>query len=223
MGILSFSLKNLHKKMVSHYGKDRLYSTLEAIPQHPDLGKQVLPPSDKQVVPDPGKQIIVYNGEIEPVSEENSYAERAIDDQAPPRQQRRWKKKLTFVLLIIILAAVLGGVFGSRSRHSSASSKPFSNSNETLLFSTTSQRKIAAVSFVTHSVNNTRLYFQNNEGQMMEAADSADNVTWSIKSLGFDAKNNSAVAAAVSRPNFPFVSDAFPHGYEFMLTFVLFF
>lgn len=208
--------------MVSRDGKDRLHSTLEIIPQPADLGKQVLPPSDKQVVPDPGKQKVVNSGEIEPFVEEKFHAEQTIDDQKSFRQQRKWKKKISLVLLIITLTAVLGGVFGSRRRHSSSSSKPFSNSNETLLFSTTSQRKIAAVSFVIHSVNNTRLYFQNEKGQMMEAANSANNVSWNIENVGFDAKNNSAIAAAVSRPNFPLVSDSFLYVREFVLIFDLF-
>ena len=69
------------------------------------------------------------------------------------------------------------------------------------------QRNIAALSFISDSVNNTRVYFQDDVGQIMEAANSADNTTWSINSNGIRRKNGSAIAAAVSRPDFPLMSN----------------
>lgn len=103
--------------------------------------------------------------------------------------------------LIAILVAVLGGVLGSRHKRSATASLTSpSNSSATFPSATPPQRNIAALSFTSESVNNTRV------GQIMEAANSADHMAWSINRTGFGGKNGSAIAAAVSRPAFPLVS-----------------
>lgn len=99
--------------------------------------------------------------------------------------------------LVIILVVVLGGIFGSRHKPSSISS------------TLTIQRNIAAVSFASNSVNNTRVYYQDDMGRIMEAASSANNANWTDNPIGSTGKNSSALAAAVSRPGFLLVSDLY--------------
>jgi hypothetical protein len=96
-------------------------------------------------------------------------------------------------LLVLIVAAVVGGVLGSKAKRNSSPS------------TTASKRMIAALSFVSSDVNQTRVYYQDNTGILIEAATSADSSTWTNKALNFSAVNGSAMAAAVSRPGFPLV------------------
>ena len=201
---------------------DRAYSTLEAIPQQhvdqtyrhqkplpTDPGKQVAPESGKQVTLDDGKQHIGDSIGIEVAAKEDFYAHDLGGQHAEAYRpsRRKWMLFVGAVGLIAILAAVLGGVIGSRHKSSATASLTGSlNSSATPPPTTPPQRNIAAISFASKSVNNSRVYFQDNVGQIMEAANSADNGTWSIKKTGIGAKNGSAIAAAVSRPGFPLVS-----------------
>ena len=129
----------------------------------------------------------------------------------PSRRKRKWILRVGVVgLIAVVLAAVLGGVLGSRHR-SSATLLPSPPSNSSVIYPSAAppQRNIAALSFALNSVNNTRVYFQDNAGQIMEAANPAANTTWSINKIGIGGKNGSAIAAAVSRPDFPLVSQLF--------------
>ena len=182
-----------------------MYSTLEAIPQESDLGKQV--------VEDDGKQKVVNSGEIEPVAIEKFYAQHEANEQHRPRQRLRWREIALISVLgsLVILAVVIGGVLGSRSRHT--------DSGKEMMNPPSQNRNIAALSFVSDSINNTRIYFQDDGGQIMEAVNpttKGNNVSWSVNGLGFNATNGSAFAAAVSRPGFPFVSHVL-HVLEFVL------
>ena len=205
--------------MADRVDKDRIYSTLEAISQqhtnqtspepisqHVDLGKQVFPDSDLQTV--------VNHRDIEPVAQKNLNAKIAVDDQVLSRQ--RWRRKIIIIcisaVLILILVGILGGVLGSRSRHSRSAttlSTPRSNSTPSAPPPISPQRNIAALSFASESVNKTRVYFQDDVGQIMEAANFENNTSWSTRGIGFIAKNGSAIAAAVSRKGFPLVRHAF--------------
>ncbi|KAI9697603.1 MAG: hypothetical protein M1836_004553 [Candelina mexicana] len=118
------------------------------------------------------------------------------------------------VLVIVIVGAVIGGIEGSKSRRTrTASSLPTSTGpsypSTTSPSPTASRRSIAALSFVSSSVNNTRVYFQDNTGQLVEAAKSLENTAWSINGTGIGAKNGSAIAAAVSQPSFPLAISIF--------------
>jgi hypothetical protein len=199
-----------------------VYSNLEAV--HPEY--QLPSDAGKQVVQDNGKQLATNNGEIEVVAKDDFFAQEIGAHQVPaPRaSRRRW---LIFggvvIALVIILAAVIGGVFGSRkSSHfvtasttptnsppssSPPSNSPPSNSPPSNSSATTIpvQRNIAAVSYLSNSVDNTRVYYQDDLGQLMESANSGNNASWSSGGTGIFAMNGSAIAAAVSRPNFPLV------------------
>ena len=183
-----------------------------------DDGKQVDSGNGKQVVLDDSKQVVLDDGEQGSVDryqfEKFTRWDPDIHDvnsHSTP-SHNSWKSKRLLligagaILLIIILAAVLGGVLGSRHK-SSSTTAPTSPSN----LSASSppaippQRNIAALSFTTNFVNNTRLYFQDDAGQITEAGNSETNTIWSIKGTGIDGKNGSAIAAAVSRPGFPLV------------------
>lgn len=121
-----------------------------------------------------------------------------------------WRKLFFFTGLtaVITTAAVLAGVFGSRRSHAKSSSPALNSAtgfNITFpLDAVVSPRNIAAVSYTLQSTNNTSLYFQDNEGQLWEAANNGS--SWSNRELGFTVANGSALAAAVSNPSYPFVN-----------------
>lgn len=195
-------------------GRDGPYSALEVVPHQfvhqmnqqdipppppPDLGKQIVPLEEKQVSLDDGKECMVKCG---------------IDHHV---NFRRPSKKNQIMLggvvgLIVIIAVALGLVFGLRHKRSGTVSVTSSPNSSAVPApapprnSSPPQRNIAALSFASESVNNTRVYFQDNVGQIMEAANTANDTKWSINGTGVIGKNGSAIAAAVSRPEFPLVS-----------------
>ena len=196
-------------------GRDGPYSALEVVPHQcvhqmnqqdeplpPDLGKQVVPLEEKQVYQDDGKQHMVKNS-----SDHHVQFHRLL---------RRNRILLGGALgLIVIIALVLGLVFGLKNKRSGTTlvTSPSNSSaipapTPPISSSPTSppQRNIAALSFAAESVNNTRVYFQDNVGQIMEAANSAEDTKWSVNGTGIIGKNGTAIAAAVSRPAYPLVS-----------------
>ena len=190
-------------------GRNGPYSALEVVPHQyvhqtnqqdipppPDLGKQVVPLEEKQVSLDDGKQHV-----------EKYWGDHHVNTHRPSRKTRILL--VGAVALTVIIALVLGLVFGLRHKRSGTTSViSSSNSSAVPISSPTSppQRNIAALSFASESVNNTRVYFQDNVGQIMEAANTANDTKWSINGTGIIGKNGSAIAAAVSRPEFPLVS-----------------
>ena len=208
-------------------GRDRAHSTLEVVSnQHMNQPSQQKNPLStdlgKQVVSHEGKQVFLNDDGPEPVAEKASYAHNDgdPDDQGHRSGGPSRKKWVLFggvVGLIIVLAVVLGSVFGSRHKRSATNSfiNPSNSSAHSSPAPTSSpptpllQHNLAALSFASNSVNNTRVYFQDNVGQIVEAANSADNTTWTIDGTGIIGKNGSAIAAAVSRTGFPLVSHAF--------------
>ena len=141
---------------------------------------------------------------LEAVPKPNKTLE-AVPHQVHQPSRRKWIRFVGAVgLIAVVLAAVLRGVLGSRHKSpATVSPSPPSNSSVISPSARPPQRKIAALSFALNSVNNTRIYFQDNAGQTMEAANSAANTTWNINKTGIAGKNGSAIAAAVSRPDFP--------------------
>ncbi len=197
-------------------GGDQAYSTLEAVPHQPvyqTYRQEKRLPTDlgKQVASDDRKQYIVVGGGVNGVNGDfyaHDIGGHHVQVHQPSR--RKWILFVGAVGLIAILAAVLGGVFGLRDTSSATvSPKRLSNSSAVSPSARPPQRNIAALSFSLNSVNNTRIYFQDDVGQIMEAATSAANTTWSINRTGIGGKNGSAIAAAVSRPDFPPVSQVF--------------
>ena len=198
--------------------RDGPYSALEVVPHQyvdqmnqkdvppppPDLGKQVAPLEEKHVVPLEEKQVSLDDGKQYVVK---YWGDHHVDFHRPSRKIRILLGGA--VGLIVIIALVLGLVLGLRHKHSGTiSENSSSNSSAVPAPAPTSppQRNIAAVSFASGSVNTTRVYFQDNVGQIMEAANTANDTTWNINGTGIVGKNGSAIAAAVSRPEFPLVS-----------------
>jgi hypothetical protein len=196
---------------------DGNFSTLEVVnpeytplrsdkAQHIDSGKQV-------VAPDGGKQVIQqpYSDGIDastdhqhPTAGQNFGGLEVYEKK--PRRNRKWLLIGGAVLLLVILGAVLGGVLGSRkSSKSSTASASASASSTPASSNATLSHKIAAVAFEKNKVNATRVYYQENDGTLMEAASSASNTTWGFTKIGTPEKKDSALAAAVSRPGFPLV------------------
>ncbi|PQE05189.1 hypothetical protein CJF30_00010143 [Rutstroemia sp. NJR-2017a BBW] len=143
-------------------------------------------------------------------------------------KQRRWLiiGGVMMFILLIILSSVLGVLRKSKTHTSSSPSSSTSststsspvneNPSTTALAlatasSTTSStkivtptaipiRNIAAISYV----NTTRLYYQDNSGQLIEAmtstSSSSTTSTWTTNRLNYTAKNGSNIAAAVTKP-----------------------
>lgn len=180
---------------------DEGYSTLEPLSQQrEDPGKQVIPEYDSRPALSDGR------GELD--TKNDKYLQEINGRRFPAQRFNKWKWILGGGVtgLVVILAAVLGGILGSRHKHSSrdTSNGPSNSSNESSSALPT-QRNIAAVSFTSKHINNTRVYFQDKSGQIIEARNSADNTTWSTHKTRIRGKNESAIAAAVSRPGFPLV------------------
>jgi hypothetical protein len=136
---------------------------------------------------------------------EQQYQDLPVYQKQNIRRSRKWLWIGGVGLLVVILAAVLGGVLGSR-KSKSSSTAPTSVSNTTTASTTPQQRHIAAAAFVSNKINNTRVYYQTDDGTLIEAANSASNTTWGFTSIANLEKTDSNLAAAVSRPGFPLVS-----------------
>lgn len=180
-----------------------------------------------QVVPDSGIQVKFQRVGLEVVANDQ-YSELCPDSDPvnlngqhlqSPRSRRLSRKWLFFggvAILLIVVAAVLGGVLGTRanskSPSASSSTTPSSSSLSSNISSTMnadspvqSRHNLAALSFALDSVDTTRVYYQDNAGEIVEAASSTKHSEWIHKNLGFFAKNGSAIGAAVSRPGFMLV------------------
>lgn len=207
--------------MDSRSGQD--HSTLEPVTNQylphrnsfsENLGMQVEFVDGKQVTFQKTGLEVDFQDQDPPQYPANSDAQQNL----PPQPRRKWLLYGGIAAILIVVAAVLGGVLGSR-----ANKKSPSESSSTLLPSTSSnapspfpssnaintiqtQRKLAAVSYAVDSVDNTRIYYQDNAGEIVEAANSAKTNTWTQTKLGFFAKNGSTIGAAVSRPGFTLVS-----------------
>lgn len=209
--------------------RDHDHSTLEPVTNQ--LFTHRDPLSDNpgmQVVCDNGKQVNFQKTALEVVVQDqgshqllpNSDAQSDVSPPlTPPQRRRKWLLYGGIAAIFIVVAAVLGGVFGSRTNKKSSPESNGTSSTSTSLdaaspFPTSSgiatgqsQRKLAAVSYAQNSVDNTRIYFQDNAGEIVEVANSAkDKSTWTNIKLGFFPKNGSAIGAAVSRPGFTHVS-----------------
>ncbi|MCJ1429008.1 hypothetical protein MMC29_006921 [Sticta canariensis] len=203
--------------------RDEVHSTLEPVPQQSryqaeqrnplpsDPGKQIALDPGKQIAIDGGKQCIENdNGGLE-VAPQNDFDRQNTQVHHVLAQRLSAKTKggmIGLILLIIlgvliILGAILGGLLGSRRDKGSetASSTSLSNSSAPSPSVTPTQRKIAAVSFIPQlsgSNYTSRVYFQDDEGQIMEAQGYDHNATWLVNKIGIGGKKGSAIAAAVS-------------------------
>lgn len=192
-------------------------STLEAVRQqsrYPEAKQWKPLPSapGNQVTLDGGTQRIGDDGDLEvaPKKDVDRHLIRVPHVLAQRLSARRLIILCGMIGLILVIGAVLGGVLGSRHKSSvTASATSFSNSSATSPSVTPTPRNIAAVSFASNSINMTRVYFQDDVGQIMEASNSESNTTWSINKTGIRGKNGSVIAAAVSRPSLPLVSPVF--------------
>ncbi|MCJ1425452.1 hypothetical protein MMC29_003351 [Sticta canariensis] len=194
-------------------GRDQAHSTLEAVSQQRlpfDQETQLVVDGGKQLALDGGKQWIgnEVNGELEVASQKNIDRQNAqvhhVLTQRPSARRRIMLGGIIGLILLIILGAVLGGVLGSRHQSSVTASSTSPSSSFTPSPSVTpTQRNVAAVSFTSHSTNTSRVYFQNDEGQIVEASSFEPNLTWNISKIGTGGKDGSAIAAAVSPPSLP--------------------
>ena len=200
-------------------GRDQTHSILEVVSQ------QRLPfDQERELAFDEGLQLALDDGNEWTGNKVNSGQEIAsqenIDRQntqfhqvlAKKPSARTWIKwgGISGLILLIILGSVLGGVLGARHQASvTASSTSPSSSSAPSPSVTPTQRNIAAVSFTSDSANTSRVYFQDNEGQIIEASSFEPDITWSISKIGIKGKNGSAIAAAVSLPSHPLVGPVF--------------
>lgn len=179
---------------------DQAYSTLEIVSQptriESEQWKYLSTDPGKQVIVDGGKQFVGDNVGLELALKEDFDTHKVHVHPVLPQRLLARRRIILYgtVGLTLILGAVLGGVLGSRSKTSAASSSV-----------TPIQRNIAAVSFTSNSANITQVYFQDDVGQIIEASNSQDNMTWTINKTGIGGKKGSVIAAAVSRPSLPLV------------------
>jgi hypothetical protein len=197
---------------------DQDYSLLEVANQRYTDGNPLPENSGMQVVPDCGKQINIDRTGLETVVNEHYTGNQVNIDRTgletvgkehytqPRRSRRKWRIIGGVAALIIVVAAVLGGVLGSMKKKRSPPRTSSTSSSSNASTTVRRQHNLAALSFPVNSVDNTRVYYQDNAGEIVEAASSAENRTWINTNLGFFAKNGSAIAAAVSRPGFARVS-----------------
>ncbi|MCJ1466166.1 hypothetical protein MMC07_004785 [Pseudocyphellaria aurata] len=163
-----------------------------------DTGKQVAPDGDKQFIEDRSEFGVAQKKDI---GRHKIPAHPILMQRLPAR-----RRLILYGIIgsILILGAVLGGVLGSRHQSSGTTSATSpSNSSATSSSAAPTQRNIAAVSFTSNSTNYTRVYFQDNAGQILEASSSEGNMMWTINQTGIHGKNGSVIAAAVSRPSLP--------------------
>lgn len=168
--------------------------------------------SGLQVVPDDGKQVNFEVAGLEVVTNDpspDSYSANLGDQHHQPRRPRQLRRRwLIFGAIcapLIIVTAILGGVLGWKANKKSSSSSSSSNANIPI------QRRhnLAALSFALNSVNNTLVYYQDNTGEIVEAASSTQNTTWIKTKLGFFVKNGSAIGAAIRQSGFTHVGLVF--------------
>lgn len=197
------------------------YSTLEYDPTPTSgYGKEYLPPAT--VLPPDYSQKQAYIADNSGIEVAAGEAHHDPDHQEP-RSRRKWLIIGAIVAVLIIIAAVVGGVLGSKgkknsSEESTSSSATSGTSTSAISPSGTSsslptptiaqKRNIAAVSFENKSVNQTRLYFQKNDGKLVESVPGG--TTGRLLEFDTTAKKGTALAAAVSRPGFPLVRKELP-------------
>ncbi|KAL8718190.1 MAG: hypothetical protein Q9225_004652 [Loekoesia sp. 1 TL-2023] len=177
-----------------------------------DEGKQVAPHSGKQVWQDNDKQALVGDVGTGALVTEQENAQNVGHHRAPLNRhpRKKWIILGGILALITILAVILGPVLGLKHKSSAETATTSSStSSATSPPAALPQRNIAAVSFATKSANNTHVYFQDDLGQILEAASSGTNRTWILSETGSAAKNGSAIAAAVSRPESSYVISIF--------------
>ncbi|THV52262.1 hypothetical protein BGAL_0084g00220 [Botrytis galanthina] len=148
------------------------------------------------------------------------------EDTQKKRKVWKWYILAGVIGLIVIIAAVVGGVVASKKKNvanvdgvpgstesSNSSSPTASTTNPSTSKSPTStitaslasstiapfQRNVAAISYESNNVNNTRVYYQDNQGNILEAHNNASSGNWSTSSV-VTAKNGSSFAAAVTMP-----------------------
>ncbi|KAJ8067294.1 hypothetical protein OCU04_004652 [Sclerotinia nivalis] len=162
----------------------------------------------------------------QPVSTEKETVESI---EVTQKERRPWKWYILggLIALVVIIAAVVGGIvaskknntanvngvagevssFNSSSPTSSASNNsPTSTNTASSVSSTVApfQRNVAAISYASNNVNNSRVYYQDNQGHILESHNNASSEIWSTSHI-VTAKNGSSFAAAVTMPANNFV------------------
>lgn len=213
------------------------YSTLEYVPPTEFYNKKenALPVySGLQVVPETPKEAHITSDGLEvapkhdaPVYNGSGDADHVLPPPPQPAKSRRkWLIVGGVVLLLAIIGGVVGGVMASKSSKnsntadtsaaaisdagsSSSSTSTYSSSGTAKPTATTQPRRnIAAVSWNSSPANQTRMYFQNNAGEIVEAVVAGSKTSSSVLeadskpgvALVKDGKPGSPLAAAVSRP-----------------------
>lgn len=174
----------------------------------------------------------------QPVSTEKETVESI---QGTQKERRPWKWYMLggVVALVVIIAAVVGGIVASKKNKTSnvngvSGGAPSSNSNSLSPTSSASnnsptstytassvsstiapfQRNVAAISYASNNVNNSRVYYQDNQGHILESHSNASSEIWSTSQI-VTAKNGSSFAAAVTMPANNFVGCPSPNPERF--------
>jgi hypothetical protein len=174
--------------------------------------------SEKQVGAQPGN---LYTPESEGLQSRQLIEDGEESPNTSTRRVRRkWLAGGLVICLMMVVATIVGAVLGLRSKSHSKFDGPTytTKSNDTGDIvqappnSTTESsfpRRIAALSFSSQKgtsdgvqwTNQTRVYYQDNKGELIEGSISSVNNTWGARHLGIFPRNGSAIAVAVARPS----------------------
>jgi hypothetical protein len=192
-----------------------VYSTLEVdqpgleVAEQPEHNISSRVHQEKQAVPAEGPEAVVVEG-LEAVQPQSAASEER-------HSKRKWLAIGVIASLLVMIAVIVGAVVGSK-KHTGNSGEVVSvtSSLSESLTSTTTSTSSAASSNETPAVRNIaavpwsesngtesfRVYYQASSGEIMESVNNTSN-GWDYHGLGFWGKNGSAIAAALSQPNYP--------------------
>jgi hypothetical protein len=172
-----------------------------------------------------------FQGPSSPASGMSPLTELNGESKKKNKSWKWWIIGGAIILLIVIVVSVVPAVIASQ-KHSSVAavsrgsaspsgtttSKPSSTSPaaSTATNATSSavstvapfQRNVAALSYAENSVNTTKVYYQDNQGKILESTNLATSTSWSTSEV-VTAQSGSSFAAAVSMPDNTFVCSDF--------------
>ena len=173
------------------------HAWMEVVPQtHDGQEKMVAIEPGKELPPATEKEFAKDPAGLEAAASEHESDSKSLAAH-PHRRKRHTIIKYTIIGAIVVITAVLGGVLGWRRQHAETA---------TAALLPMPTRGIAAMSNPRRSANETRVYLQDDTGQIVEAFNTAGVPVWNLGVTGLQAKKDSAIAAAIAPPGSSLVS-----------------
>ncbi|KAG4436530.1 hypothetical protein IFR05_007968 [Cadophora sp. M221] len=165
-----------------------------------DTEKEVTTEHEKElVVQDIGKQVTLIEGKEIPINEAPELIVHSNDESPAPKQPEWWKWRRLLIPIVLSIIAVItvgtvGGILGSRKK---------APAGELKVEIVTWRRNVAAIPSFESEGGWLRVYYLDNQGEIVETVRSENGVSWKSKRLGFFAMNGSALAVTRSDMHFP--------------------